>query len=165
MDGYNYSAVDIICNSKHYVKKRLISTWDLQVTSKRRFQVWLKILIQEISLMQMKQAYFIMNYHQNHSLPEECVAKGAKRQNMHALQYCFVVAWWEKLRPMVKGNAACPSVFHRNRISINYLPLTWHHNKRSWTTTFFFDEFLKDLNRNMKRQKLKSSRTYQLMTK
>ena len=62
-------------------------------------------------------------------------------------------ATWEKLKPLIIGNAARPLAFKQNIVTPDNLPLTWKHNKQAWMTMAVFEDWLNQLNETMKKKK------------
>ena len=56
----------------------------------------------------------------------------------------------EKLKPLVIGKSAKPRCFKHQDVS--KFPVTWKNNKKAWMNTSMFEEWLRDLNRDMARQ-------------
>ena len=59
----------------------------------------------------------------------------------------------EKLRPIVIGKSAKPRCF--KSININKLPIKWKNNKKAWMTASIFEEYFKDLNKNLRKSNRK----------
>lgn len=78
--------------------------------------------------------------------------KGGKlaKERLSVLFCCSATG--EKLKPLIIGNAACPRVFKKNKINVDYLPATWRSNKKAWMTSKIFEDWLLSLNRRMKMQ-------------
>lgn len=67
---------------------------------------------------------------------------------------CLLSSNWsgtDKLKPLVIGKSQKPRCF-RNVKDFNKLPVTWRANKKAWMNTFLFDEWLTELNKDMKRK-------------
>lgn len=67
---------------------------------------------------------------------------------------CLLAANWsgtDKLKPLVIGKSQKPRCF-KNVKDYKQLPVTWRANKKAWMNTFLFDEWLTELNKDMKRK-------------
>ena len=59
----------------------------------------------------------------------------------------------EKLKPLVIGKSNKPRCF--KNIDVRKLPILWRSNSKAWMTSAIFTEWLKDINKEMARQKRK----------
>ena len=59
----------------------------------------------------------------------------------------------EKLKPLVIGKARKPRAF--SGVKVSRLPVTWRSSKKAWMNTAIFNEWLEQINRNMRQQKQK----------
>jgi len=53
---------------------------------------------------------------------------------------------------MVIGRAATPKAFRAAKINPNNLPLVYKYNKRAWMLTGFWYEYLRESDKEMKKQ-------------
>ncbi|XP_033222825.1 tigger transposable element-derived protein 6-like [Belonocnema kinseyi] len=61
----------------------------------------------------------------------------------------------EKLKPLDIGNAEHPRVFKANGVDPKNPPIIWRSNKKAWKTGNLFEEWLTDLNQQMKKSNRK----------
>ncbi|VDI72849.1 Hypothetical predicted protein [Mytilus galloprovincialis] len=82
---------------------------------------------------------------------KECKGGKMSKQRLTVMLCCSVRG--EKLKPLVIGNANKPRCF-RN-LDVKSLPVTWKANKKSWMNSTFFTEWVKDINRDMRKESRK----------
>lgn len=93
------------------------------------------------------------------TLPDKSLArkKSECKGGKMAKERLTVMLCWsmsgEKLKPMVIGKARKPRCF--KNIDIEKLPVVWRSNKKSWMTECTFLDWVKGVNRKMKREKRK----------
>ncbi|XP_033212335.1 tigger transposable element-derived protein 6-like [Belonocnema kinseyi] len=80
---------------------------------------------------------------------EKCAGGKLAKQRLTVLACCSSTG--EKLKSLVIGNAERPCVFKANGVDPKNLPVTWRSNKKAWMTGNLFEEWLTDLNQQMKK--------------
>ncbi|XP_041377364.1 tigger transposable element-derived protein 6-like [Gigantopelta aegis] len=80
-------------------------------------------------------------------------AKGGKisKERLTVLLCCSSMG--EKLKPLVIGKAQNPRCF--KNINKDTLPVTWTANRKAWMTSQLFNDWLQQLNRQMRQQRRK----------
>ncbi|XP_069110032.1 tigger transposable element-derived protein 6-like [Argopecten irradians] len=78
-------------------------------------------------------------------------SKGVKNSKERLTVMFACSATGEKLKPLVIGKAKQPRCFRNLKSS--KMPVTWSHNRKAWMDSYIFGEWIKDVDRQMKREK------------
>nr|XP_002735421.1 PREDICTED: tigger transposable element-derived protein 6-like [Saccoglossus kowalevskii] len=82
---------------------------------------------------------------------DDCKGGKVSKERLTALFTCSMTG--EKIKPFVIGKAAKPRCF--KNIDPKTLPVYWNSNKKAWMTSALFEEYLRDLNNQMRRKRRK----------
>jgi 3-polyprenyl-4-hydroxybenzoate decarboxylase len=79
-------------------------------------------------------------------------AKVGKNLKNRLLFYCAAMHGGG-LKPLIIGNAACPTAFKMNNVKLDDLPVIWRwrYNRKVWMISEIFSEWMNEVNRKMKR--------------
>nr|XP_002739518.2 PREDICTED: dnaJ homolog subfamily C member 2-like [Saccoglossus kowalevskii] len=78
---------------------------------------------------------------------DDCKGDKVSKERLTALFTCSMTG--EKIKPFIIGKAAKPRYF--KNIDPKTLPVYWNSNKKAWMTSALFEEYLRDLNNQMRR--------------
>ncbi|KAL2082547.1 hypothetical protein ACEWY4_022365 [Coilia grayii] len=82
---------------------------------------------------------------------DDCKGGKVSKERLTVMFTCSMTG--EKLKPFVIGKAAKPRCF--KHIDVQTLPVYWNSNKKAWMTGSLFNEYLREFNNLMRRQRRK----------